>query len=111
MNRVVVARSAAGWIWWLQADLLAGCQVLVRGACMYPDESECRGAAHRFSRLQPGMVLSVQDDDGSWRLCFHDTAGERIAYSADRFPDARTSRLELDHLSLAVHATHRRAGR
>jgi hypothetical protein len=104
VTRVVVARSGTGWVWWLQADLLTGCEVLLRGVSTYPDDSACRAAARRFGRGEPGLVLSVQDDDGSWRLCFHDAAGERVAASADRFADARTSRLELERIRCAVHA-------
>jgi hypothetical protein len=53
--------------------------------------------------------LSVQEDDGYWRLGFHDFAGDRIAVSADRFTDARTSRLELDRICRAVDAALMRA--
>jgi hypothetical protein len=111
MSRVVVTRSVAGWTWWLQADLQAGCEVLVRGAAVHPDESACRGAATRFGRTKPGLVLSVQDNDGFWRLRFHDRAGERIAVSADRFADARTSRLALDRIHHAVFAAQGRSDR
>jgi hypothetical protein len=103
MNRVVVSRSVTGWTWWLQTELSAGCEVLVRGKAVYPDESACRDAATRFSRVKAGLVLSVQDHDGYWRLGFHDFAGDRIAVSADRFADARTSRLELERICLAVN--------
>jgi hypothetical protein len=110
MSRVVVARSVAGWTWWLQTDLPNGCDVLVRGAAAYPDETACRRAAARFSRIKPGLVLSVQEDCGSWRLGFHDTYGDRIAISADRFDDARTSRLELDRICHAVNMAQGRSG-
>ena len=78
MSRVVVSRSGAGWTWWLQADLQTGCEILVRGAAVYPDETACRNAARRFRRINRWQVLSVRDNDGFWRLRFHDRAGERI---------------------------------
>jgi hypothetical protein len=105
MNKVVVSQSSSGWTWWLQSDHRAGCEVLVRGVSSYADESACRGAAWRFSRVEPGLVLSVQDEDGYWRLSFHDLEGDKIAVSADRFADARTSRLELDRIRHAVGRT------
>jgi hypothetical protein len=110
MSRVVVARSVAGWTWWLQTDLPNGCDVLVRGAAAYQDETACRRAAARFSRVEPGLVLSVQQDCGSWRLGFHDSGGDRIAVSADCFDDARTSRLELERICHAVNMAQRRSG-
>jgi hypothetical protein len=102
MSRVVVSRSGAGWTWWLQADLQAGCEILVRGAAVYPNESACRDAATRFGRVNRWLVLSVQDNDGFWRLRFHDRAGERIALSADRYGDAWTSRLALKRIRHAM---------
>ncbi len=109
MNRVVVSQSQTGWTWWLQADFRTGSEILVRGVGAYPDESTCRGAAWRFSRVEPGLVLSIQDDDGYWRLGFHNLSGDRIAVSADRFADARTSRLELERVCAAVNWRMRRS--
>jgi hypothetical protein len=103
MTRMVVSRTGTGWTWWLQADLQAGCEVLVRGVSTYPNESACRAAAERFSRADSELVLSVQNDDGAWRLCFHDAAGQPVAVSAGRFADARGSRLELDRIRHGVH--------
>ena len=111
MRRVVVGESATGWVWWLQADLPTGCEVLVRGVSAYSDESACRKAAQLFGRGEPGIVLSVQDDDGGWRLRFHDAAGDPIALSADRFADARASRLELDRMTHAIHPGRASSGK
>jgi len=102
MSRVVVSRSGAGWTWWLQADLQTGCEILVRGAAVYPDETACRNAARRFRRINRWQVLSVRDNDGFWRLRFHDRAGERIALSADRYADPCKSRLALKRIGYAV---------
>jgi len=102
MSRLVVSRSVEGWTWWLQADLQAGCEILVRAADVYPDESACRDAATRFGRVHRWLVLSVQDDDGLWRLRFHDRAGERTALSADRYVDPWKSRLALKRIRHAV---------
>lgn len=102
MTRVVVARNGTGWIWWLQADLQAGCEVLVRGVFSYPDKHACRAAAHRLNRADVDRALSVQEPDGSWRLYFQDATGEWMAVSAERFADARASRKQLERVRLAL---------
>lgn len=102
MVRVVVAEHAGHWNWWVQVDLPTGCDVLVRGAQARPDPVACRAAAGRLADVDRPRALSVQDSDGRWHLRFCDTDGNWIAVSADRYPDARTSRHQLGRLLQAM---------
>ena len=95
MMRVVVSESAGSWTWLWQVDLPTGCDVLFRGTVSYPDAMTCRAAAQRLLDAESVQAVSAQDPDGLWRLRFHDDEGRSVAVSADRFLDARTSRLEL----------------
>jgi len=100
--KVVITERAGLWNWRLQVDLPSGCDVLLRGVEDYPDPQACRAALRRLGRIDQPRALSVQGPDGLWHLRFFDADGRWVAMSADRFPDARASRLRLDRLVQAM---------
>jgi hypothetical protein len=107
MLRVIIAESSGQWTWWLQAEMQASCDVLVRGIGTHPNEAVCRQALHSASRaieVDPQAALPVQTSDGYWHVRFHDTCGRPVATSANHFPTARASGLEIGRLTKALTA-------